>query len=242
MFDSGKENLLNSSIAELAKKNKWPRQTMSAIVKLVHDPPHYFGRENRAKNQKIIDDLAAQTTLRECLTGLEKKYAEQRRSHYFYNDYRGILKRIIDLGLTRLDCVVIPQSTVTKDMLKSISKIDLLKKDASVLGTVSNLALTDYRHNDKSPKNPLPWPTVADLLSQMPYAGISEKSWKATRQLLEDLGFTYEDGLFLQWGTRRRFVEDLMKEEGYSRETCAIVAAIAEKRCWVKFPAENLGT
>ena len=58
-------------------------------------------------------------------------------------------------------------------------------------------------------------------------------SLKATRELLFALGFRYEDGPFLQGRTRRRLIEDLMKNDKLGRRAASRVAEIAERRGWV---------
>jgi len=52
------------------------------------------------------------------------------------------------------------------------------------------------------------------------------------RKLME-MGFGYEDGIFLQEDTRREFVEKLMKEENMSQRQARKFADLAHKRHYV---------
>lgn len=241
-----KEKLLNSSIAELAAKHNWPTQMWRDMVRVSHPRSDYAGANFREENRRV-DELAKKTCLRDVIRSLEAVYAKYRVPSEFHSSFRSCRKKIVELGLTRLDAIFLPQDTVTTDMIKAVPKEKLLQMDARILGTLSSALLSHYRYESNNREDTryfegelLPFPTVAELISKVPHWSFHEEVLTATLRLLKSMGFTYDDGPFFQEGTRKKFIEDLMKEEGYSGEICAIVASIAEKHGWVSFPAENL--
>lgn len=244
MIDTEKEKLLNTTIAELAEKHGWPTQSWRDMMRFVHRRPYRVLKEKRAEEQRLLKNLTTATNLKDLLWSLEEEYKECRKPSKFNERFRSWQKLFSALGLTRLDSIVLPQNTVTKETLKAIPREKLMQMDASVLGTMSSTSLEYYRRGDAfwetyDDKDLLPPPTIAQLLAETA-PPVFKESIFATLRLLKELGFDYEDGLFLQWGTRRKFIDDLVAEEGFSREVCAIVATIAEKHNWISFPAESI--
>ncbi|HLM84320.1 MAG TPA: hypothetical protein VK254_03885 [Candidatus Bathyarchaeia archaeon] len=242
MTDTDKEKLLGTSIAELAEKNNWPTQMRRDMVRVSYPRSEYESETFREENRRV-DELAKKTCLKDVLSSLERIYSKYRVPSEFHTSFRTCRKRFVELGLTRLDAIFLPQETVTPEMIKAIPKEKLLQMDARILGTISSTLLGYYRYKDTDYKDLdledelLPFPTVAELISKEPHWSFHEEVLTATLRLLWDMGFTYDDGLFFQAGTRQKFIEDLMKEECLVEKAAYLVTRIAEKRGWIKFPA-----
>jgi hypothetical protein len=103
-------------------------------------------------------------------------------------------QKLIDLGLTRLDWIHLPQSTMENVKL---SMSEWLDQPIVLLGTLSGVAVR-MLHERKSPTM-----TVGDLLSlDVPEEGYylrdCDRSFRKTHQKLRELGFKREDGVFMR--------------------------------------------
>lgn len=141
--------------------------------------------------------------------------------------------KLIELGLTKLDWLALPNITLV-GKLRSENKGDFKKRSILILDTVSGQMLNFLEnHLDKKPKEI----TIEELLAE------STKKWETfhdfgrslfnTRRKLIEIGLKYEDGVFLQEGTRRQFVERLMEEEDLGKKQAERIADIARKQGWI---------
>lgn len=144
--------------------------------------------------------------------------------------------KVISLGMTQLDWIALSSQTVTSEMLKSLGKEELKKRSAILLNTHSGMIikfLADYSGRS------IEEITIGELLdlSEMDWLRCGKNFWycaSKTRKKLREIGFSYEDGIFLQEGTRREFVERIMKREGLNLNQARMVVDIAKKYGWIK--------
>ena len=150
---------------------------------------------------------------------------------------RSFSQKLVELGMTQLDWIALPNSTVTTTMLKRLGKEKLRSLSVLVLDTLSSTALERLRWHTKKDVRET---TIQDLLDFNPledrrhmdrsFVRSFAQSFLNTRNRLLELGFRYEDGLFLQVGTKRQLAEDLMKTESLSKQMAYKFVEIAAKR------------
>lgn len=151
-------------------------------------------------------------------------------------------KKVEQLGLTKEDWSCLPKRTLKSAISGDENKAGLLQKNILALGTVSNIFLKKIKYFLKY-----------ELVERGEYKGCDfsemeitiEKfitlynpdrheellpSAKKTREKLVSLGFRYEDGIFMQLNTKRRFVELLMKEDGLSKRDATLVIETCGQR------------
>lgn len=184
--------------------------------------------------------LLKRIAVREVLDALPP-YAESEayRKKYLYtpsvHEVR-FFEKLGELGLTRLDCLYLPQWTVTLEVLRSLPREELLEKPAILLGTLTSAAIDHIWGNTRSEL------TVRTLL-----AFPDRSEWKVrcllencktsitkTRTLLRKLGFNYEDGTFMRMGTARKHAEDLAARREIGMRTAMTVVRIARKEGWIR--------
>ncbi len=146
-----------------------------------------------------------------------------------------ILRKLAELGLEYVDWPHVQSAKCSGDELKQLSKEVLLQKNVRVLNTLTSysrravlheLAKLGVEREDQTL-------TISDLLLVQDAGQPVARSISKTRKYLRELGFKYEDGPLLQFGTRRRLIEDLQKQEGITRHEAELVARIARRRGWV---------
>lgn len=173
------------------------------------------------QKRKLLLEWAKKFTLKDYIDAHALAAREFRLPGDIKND-------LITRGFNYLDWNELPASTVTTNMLKKLTKEELLRKKVIILGTFSSLALKVFELY-----------TIDELLHTA-----SENTWRhrkefgvsleKTRRKLRELGFKYEDGIFLQAGTRRELIERLMHHHPLKHKVAALVADVAERRGWVK--------
>lgn len=148
---------------------------------------------------------------------------------------------VINFGLTKLDWISLPIRTINEEMLKGLGKKKLKEKSIILLGTLSGLIKQCLEDEFNKPAERI---MIGELL------GLSLDDWRAvqrhdfqycvssTRKKLLEIGFEYQDGIFLQQGTRHEFIEWLMKEESLNYEEASKMADIARKYMWIKKSAD----
>ena len=155
-------------------------------------------------------------------------------------------KKIIKLGLSQLDWLALPNETVTPAMLRAVPKKNLEEKTVLLLGTLSPKfyrLLFEYIFGT----------LYSDVvLSIKMLLQLQEREWRRlgnfdlcvfnTKKKLLAIGFEYPDGIFLQEGTHRQFIDKLMAtEEHLSRRKAGYITDIAFRRNWIrKTPEWNL--
>ncbi len=232
-----KEKILALPIAELGlsatASNNWAER-----LKEQEDPELEFGWGDRRR--RLCEELARQFTVKDLIADVDEQIQDV--SDYFlsWNEYfwigRQLRDKLVELGLTQLDWIVLPNRTVTIEMLKRLGKKNLLRYSILVLGTLSSKAISSLQYEQQKMACQI---TIRDLLN------ISLRTWKEregsnfstsianTRQRLRELGYNYGDGVFLQDGTKRQLAEDLRDNEGLSWKVAQKLAGVAEKRGWV---------
>lgn len=222
---SEKEELFEKTIAELASEFNWSTSLSRKMV--------IFANEGVRRAE--LDTLKAKTTLKDVVEKLEFN---------FYKTGRGgreaIYNALISLGLTRLDSVALPQKTVTVEMLKQLTKDKLLTMSACVLGTMSMVALwqcseyyleyifKDYEKGERRSS----LPTIAELLTNGHYWENKTMIYR-TVILLRELGFTDDDGPFMQIADdTQKNIEKIMKKEAVDEKTAKLIVEMAQRRGW----------
>lgn len=196
--------------------------------------------------RKALDRLAEKYTVDDLISvyslakphGATKTVRELERINSM-NGVAAAMWRLVEMGMTHLDWNMLPCSTVTPAMLKRLKKEELLKQSILVLNTLSSTAAWAISEQLGYGSD---WHkvTVGQLLNVDVKRGGIARSLSNTRRLLRELGFSYKDGVFLQFRTRRKLVESLMRDEAISRKTANLVAIIAAKQGWVEpFQSES---
>lgn len=237
MTDPHNADVLALSILELGCTIKALNQVVELVLRHKLSGEYeklFYGHRRRSRNE-IHRQHAATLTVRDLLEAYE---ASRSRSRSF--ELPGaVARKLAEAGLTQLDCVLLPSSTVSMEALRRLGKERLLLKSILVLGTLSRPAL---RVIQDLLKRSTEYVTVGDFISFPPskwelegvnYANF-EQSWAKTRSKLTELGFRYEDGAFFQEGTRRAFIEKVVADENLSLDVAGIVADLAIKNGWVK--------
>lgn len=234
------EQIMALSLAELGLSAKGRNNWTQCVLKQ-RDPDFDEFAYGRGYS-RFLQQQSEQITVGELIKTLEEHWQpipKDLRMHA-----RNLQRRLVELGLTQLDWVALPNSTINHQMLVKLSKEDLRKRSILLLSTLSLPSLLGITRDLRKCTRDT---TIEDLLNYDPFEGemrprlvmnlfglMFEKSFKSTRQLLIECGFRYEDGIFLQAGTRRQLAEDLMAKEGLSKKTAYKFADIAQKRNMVR--------
>lgn len=241
-----KEKVLALSISELGftsdARNLWVEQVLQ------HGDPN-FQRDFSEKGLRTLKEWAQKLTVRELMEAIDAERAKRGESRYkrrLGSAEKQLIDKLVECGLTQLDWVELPSSTVTTDMLQRLGKENVCSLPARVLCTLSQRALHFLGCEVLQNYSPSPPDFTIQNLLNVPLGGLGKGVWSTsgiwkqfntsvvkTRQKLREIGFRYEDGPFLQDGTKRQLVESLMEEDGFSRKMALRVAEIAEKRRWV---------
>jgi len=151
-----------------------------------------------------------------------------------------LAKALLAEGLTYLDVPCLPLHTATLTELRRLGKETLRQTNVRVLGTLSGIAIRTILYDVCRSYDDRVVLTVNNMLEISPWTGerayacrTIHQSLLKTRAYLCKLGFTYEDGPFMQDGTRRQFVEKLMSEDDLSKRAATKVADLAMKYRWV---------
>lgn len=221
-------------------RNNWVQKMMITMHPEMYPSfQNAYGQEWR----KLCAEWAQKLTVGELIDFLDNQFQRHKDRMYFVSELdrseKQFVDKLIQLGMTQLDWVVLPSSTVTIKMLKQLGKKKIGECSILVLGTLSSSALRSIKSAEERLDKKLLDFTIDDFLATPATAWRGEygrefkDSVAKTRQKLIQIGFRYEDGIFLQEGTKRRLVEDLMEKEGLSCQAAKKVAEIAQKRCWV---------
>lgn len=152
---------------------------------------------------------------------------------------RAFIRELALRGVTRLDWLCMPQTTVTRGLLLSLTREQLLRQPALVLGTVSKAMIdiiareTDWLDNSSDL-------TVQQMLRYKTGVFIEERlrtnCWKGvqnTRELLLDLGFDAADGPFMRLGTTLSVEESLRSKYPLTEAELEKIVTIAVSEGWI---------
>ena len=252
---------LGMSIADLGKEFGWARPTRTnmigicernvSLLKLCQNCTDSDQCWSTVKGDstlsvgeqehKRFDCLEKRILLKDLLWTLELMYSHlEAVNGRYWRQYRSIFQKIIPIGLTRLDCVALPQSTITLEDLKKLPRKKLLSLDARLLGTISEITAAKYSvyHDNHLKAHRLSPATIADVLKgkASKIFIMNKHTENKTREVLVQLGFAYEDGSFMQpLDNRRALVDDLIANDHFDWDTAETIAEIAKRRGWVKF-------
>lgn len=222
---SRKEEVLAMTVADFAANYEISSQTRNNLAsngKKNADEGWSNGHYSSTYHSKL-KDLATTVTMSDALTKFESFSPK-------------LVNALVASGLTCLDVPSLPQTITSSRELRGLSKENLLAMDARRLGTLSSAALRAYW----SGYGKMPLITIGEVLASNPWEG--EQSYEVrhcrqgllnTRRLLVELGFKYEDGPFMQHGTRRQFVEKLIAKDSLGKKQAAKVADLAMKYRWI---------
>lgn len=170
-----------------------------------------------------ISDSLVQKKLTET-SGLSWRYIQRRELHIF-------CRKLQEMGLNQLDWIALESDAVTTKMLRNLSKEKLLQMSILVLGTLNPKAIDRYLNHRKDM-------AIGTFLktSQSVWSRGSNfvATLRNTRRKLFEMGLGYDDGIFLQEGTKRALAERLMRTYGLTQDVATSVAEVAEKEKWVK--------
>lgn len=152
--------------------------------------------------------------------------------------------KLIGLGFTQLDWIGLPPDTVPAAALCAVGPEKLSRLSVMLLGTLTPQALARLEEFFKKRAELI---TIRELLNDTAawlapkgrLDGIMtlKRGIIGTRRKLYELGFRYQDGVFLQIGSRRELIERIMAETNIERQAAERVAAfIAANYNDVPFP------
>jgi hypothetical protein len=187
------------------------------------------------ETRKDCEALAAKLTVSELIESYDRAPKE-----FWWASLERLTEKLAEFGLTRLDWFFLPQSTMTTEVISSLSKQEWLDQPAVLLGTVSNQLLQRLNpYSDPNPRTYLVRALLEGVAAQKYSWTLSylcknhRSSVENTRRVLRGLGFTYEDGWFMQFGTRRAAIKDVMSSYDVSEPEAEQVVDIARDRDWV---------
>ena len=195
--------------------------------------------EDPIKDRKALIELASIISIADLINAWDKS----KSPHLIWSDpsmnmprwFKEIRNKLISMGLTRLEWVALPVQTLSPKKLKSLGKEALLQKSVLMLGTISVSTLNAMA--DQFGKLPH-LITIGDILPLTEYEWGYKTDYAMSAFLtcrkLSKIGFGFEDGRFMQFGTRRLFVNDLIEKERISKKQARMVADIAYRQCWIK--------
>jgi len=216
---------MEMTIAQLADYLKWSPQVLEYFLSFRKPPlddQNWDKRDNPDKFKQFCEDGLCMT-LREFVRSLEDRGIN--------GGWQTLKMRLKEIGLTRLETLLMQRSTVTFDMLVKIPRGKLLKMDAGHLGSMSDTLLC-HLCRDGEPRL-----TVADLLALEPsyLRRWREFSLAPTITLLEKLGFGPGDGPFMSKDDdpREILVKDLIAKDGLTAHEAKKFVDIAARRNWI---------
>lgn len=230
---------MKMTIAQLAAHFGWSYRTQEYICRQTYSwrdekPDHPCAKEREmtpAEYREAVLQFLEEHTLRDLLNDMEALPK-------WRNCSEAMALRLKAIGLTRLDTLLLPNTTVTFELLSKLDRDDLLGRDAGALGTFSDRELlykANYHHrygyyNDEV----MPRLTVRDVLQSHPSRF---RGWGAAKTiaLLERLGFGPEDGPFMakENDPRHKLVEELVVKEGLTKAEATKFADIAARHNWI---------
>lgn len=212
-----KEAVLASSIASL----KLPKHTEVWLMRETGpDDLTWNEARERATMMTIREALASFPPLG---TSFEERmrYRDLSRSIH----YKRLRQLLVKKGLTRLDWHYLPQRTVTLGVLKRLSKEDLLKLPAFLLGTFSGHSLEMLDLND----------ATVETLAAAEISSYRHKSYrrgiKKTQVLLRLLGIT--EGAFLHINSLERKIEEVASRHSISKSLARRFVELAQAEHWI---------
>ena len=179
-------------------------------------------------------------------------WRKYKQHHKATSCMRTFIRKLAELGLTRLDWVFMPQSTVTEELLRSMPKAELLTNPMIALPAVSYdleecicSYLLDYNPRDTDEFLLRQQPTIAQMLALSDNerarpaleAELGQRYWtavKKVRALLYALGFTAEDGPFMTFGGMgAKLQEELRAKYDLTQDEAVQVVSIARQEGWI---------
>jgi len=233
-----KSQILACPLTKLGLNAK-TRNSLIMHIKTFEDPDFRFGHS--AERRRLCEELANQYTVQktiEIIDAIRHNWWSERYLSWFDKGKFCTLyiARLARLGLTQLDWLELPNSTVSLSVLKALGRQKLQDKSVLVLGTLSSTLVRElegiysYFAPDVTIKILL---ATSDSMLGDTVKGSAQSIGK-TRRILKHLGFQYEDGLFLQERTRQHLAEIISRQENIQIGTAKMVVGIAERCGWVR--------
>ncbi len=231
------ERVQAMTVAEFAARHKLSGQIRNDLVEIAKRRiDNAWRHPDWRVYHKQMRELANTVTMRDALAALPSTDGGDGPYELKHRNPK-LADALMAEGLTYLDVPSLPMTTLSAQELRKIPKSDLLALDARRLGTLSSAAMRVYVY-DSPYRERRPVSTVGELLASDHWGNDyqldnCEQSLLNTRRRLAEIGFTYEDGLFMQHGTRRQFLEKIVAESGLTKKAAEKVADLAMKYRWV---------
>jgi hypothetical protein len=264
------------TLGEATKKFGWGSVTLKSMIFLgksvrdnlpaIEPTPKYdsslsWEEQDRARtraerqwNAKLRTTFADTLTLADVLLGLNALFNVLQEGSRVYDRlrrrHRGLIKHLVKIGFTQLDCVALSTKKPSFQDLQGVPVGELCTLDAVVLGTLSHHQLDRLRISGYEDveieyvgRRGQEWRrkaivgkrlAIADILAMKPQ-DIHGKGAARTIVALRELGFTAKDGQFLSEETdlRQKVVGSLIAQDGLSRNEAMRFTDIAAKRNWI---------
>ena len=208
----------------------------------------FYGELHRG----IINDIAIRFKVADIISVYDRPIRVGKDSRWLLEFY----DKALEFGLTKLDWLALPYETARKEfrycnkeelknksiLLLEPSKmlIEALKfhfepavnlLDEAELNLPDELDFDDDHMVDEY-EIPISYLLNMSVNILKHHHDFERSIFNLCQKLLE-MGFQYEDGIFLQEGTRREFVERLMREEGLSKRSAGKFADLAHERGYI---------
>lgn len=210
----GYATLMAMSIYDLARVTSWSEPMLKNLALLGAGAGDRSAEKVRWDNSEKVKQynqrvrewfarLAREVTLGDVLRVLEAEYAQMRHAEYGVR-HKNHLRKICELGLTRLDSIALPQETIDLALLRKLPREKLLALDGRYLASIGEKTMANYREwAEKKNGTPPPPFTVGELLAQPPEGHeLAPAVAVATWRLLLALGFGEEEGPFMAAASR----------------------------------------
>jgi hypothetical protein len=210
-------------------------RVQNAIVRRMHSVTGIFNapRVPHLHKRTFLEELAHRFTVADVIDAHNTPIAWSQCQLWLAN----FRDKVASLGLTKLEWIALPYESA-REKFASIGKEKLKKKSALILEPSRKMlvALNNAGSFDDV-RGDLQKITIGDLLTVSPkslrhFKNFQQSFVKVCQRLLE-MGFTYEDGAFLQEGTRREFIQHLMRDEGLELDEAKKFADLAHKYGWI---------
>ncbi len=203
--------------------------------------------EDSQKTRMQRHQLAKSTTVGQMIEAMDREQEENLRRNSLCPDdsaRKQFKSELVKRGLTRLDWIQLPQASLTLKCMQSVSREDWLTKPVILLGTIPERIISDITRvivDDYKSSRVRPTLTIQELLEcpkKYCHSHISELQVAKTRLILRQLGFTYEDGWFMQFGSKRELLNNWMNQHSITKKEAEMVFVIARKEGWVSKPID----